>query len=145
MCAVQICKTEGHVQTELVIGLAGILLSVFTFFVGVWITERRQKRQDSQERIQRILDSYMEMRRTGETAELDGLQKAGVATLHDDEEIRKLVTLIMQHGENDPLQRGSFELDGVDLKAFFGRAAEEHISFFNADEVRDLIKKVKDA
>ena len=129
---------------NLIIGLGGILLSVLTYFAGVYRTERRHNKQDKSKRIQYVLARYMEFRKNNKTAGLDGLQKAGVATLKDDSEIRELVSKIIQHGEDDPLQRSSLKMNGVDLKLFFEKASEEKFNFSSSD-LRSFIEKIRNS
>jgi hypothetical protein len=127
---------------NLIIGLGGILLSVLTYFAGVYRTERRYKKQDKGKRIEHVLARYMEFRKNNKTAGLDGLQKAGVATLKDDSEIRELASIIIKHGENDPLQRSALKMDGIDLKLFFEKASEEKINYYSSD-LRSFIEKIR--
>ena len=130
---------------QLIIGFGGILLSVLAYFAGVYRTERRYKKQDKDRRIDNVLARYMEFRKSNKTAGLDGLQKAGVATLKNDSEIRELVTLIKHHGENDPLQRPAIKMDGIDLKAFFEKAADEEINFFESKILKIFIENIRNS
>jgi hypothetical protein len=66
---------------ELLIGVGGLVLSVLTYFGGVWRTERRHRADDRAARIRRVFDKYMEFRRSNYTGGYDGLVKAGLATL----------------------------------------------------------------
>jgi len=81
-----------------------------------------------QARIQRVFDEYMDFRKNNKTAGFDGLQKAGVATLENDREIRDLADRIVKHGEWDPLTPRDL-LDGVDLKKLFDIAAKERVNW----------------
>ncbi len=70
---------------EILIGIEGLLLSILTYFAGVWRTEKRLSKEERNNRIQRVFDRYMEFRRSKYTSGFGGLQKAGVSTLQSDE------------------------------------------------------------
>lgn len=127
-------------SNELLIGIGGLVLSVLTYFAGVWRTEVRHRKEDKGERINRVLSSYLEFETRSKTSGLDGLQKAGVATLETDAEIREVGTLIRAHGKLNPLSLESGILDKVDLKKFFDYAAKERVNFFNV-KVSDIIER----
>ena len=105
--------------SEIIIALVGLLFTIFAYFYGVYRTENRLKHEDRDKRIATALNNYLEFRRTNQTAGLDGLQKAGVATLQDDSEIEELIKLIMQHAEKDPLSACREVLQNVSLKKLF--------------------------
>lgn len=116
--------------TEVFLTLGGLILSVLTYFAGVWQTERRFRKDDRESRIRAVFDRYMEFRRTNYMGGIDGLLKSGVATLASEDEIRELVERIAAHGEKHPLggDRDTAFAD-VDLCAFFSYAARERVSF----------------
>ena len=87
----------------------------------------------------------MEFRKTGETAGLDGLHRAGGGTLKNDKEIIEVVDLIMKYGETDPLQRPALEMDGIDLKVFFDAATKKKLNFFHSKNLRIFIDSIKNA
>jgi len=132
-------------KNEIIISIGGLLLSALMYFAGVFRTERRYKKQEKEKRIENVLNKYMEFRRIGETAGLDGLERAGVGMLKNDEEIREVVTLILQHGETDPLQRPFFQMDKIDLRVFFEEVRKRKLDFFNSKEITTLIDKIKNA
>ena len=126
--------------SELLIGLGGLILSVLTYFAGVWRTERRHSREDRDSRVRRVFDRYMEFRRSNQTAGLDGLQKAGIATLASGDEIEELLALIVAHGEKHPLGADhATAFKGVDLLRFFRFAAERRVNFFQT-RIEDVIR-----
>ena len=117
-------------NNELLIGLGGLVLSILTYFAGIWRTERRHAVEDRESRIQRVFDRYMDFRRTNQTGGTDGLSKAGVATLHSNDEILKLLNLIVSHGEMHPLGADHAAVfAGVDLLHLFKYAREKNINF----------------
>jgi hypothetical protein len=89
-------------SNEVLIGIGGLILSVLTFFAGMWLTERRHGTQDREARIRRVFDTYMGFRRRLQTGSCDGLQKAGIATLRSNDEIEELMRLLVAHGEGNP-------------------------------------------
>lgn len=105
--------------TEILIGLGGLLLLVLTYFAGVHRTEKRLSKDEKNARIRNVLDKYMGFRRSNDTSCLDGLQKAGIATLYTDDEIIELIDLIVKHGENHPLGCNQESLAKVWLEKFF--------------------------
>jgi hypothetical protein len=124
---------------EIFIGIAGLILLVLTYFAGVWRTERRYRKLDKKDRLDAVLNKYMDFRHTNYTSGLDGLQKAGIAILHTDSEIRELVDRIIAHGEKNPLGSKGL-LDSVDLKIFFDYAAKKGINF-HMTRVEEIIKE----
>ena len=117
----------------ILIGIGGLVLSVLTYFAGVWRTEKRLNREDRETRIRSVFNQYMAFRRRNYTSGLDGLLKAGAATLNSHDETLELIDRIKRHGEKNPLgQRQLHLFEGVDLKTFFDYAAEHRINFFQA-------------
>jgi len=127
-------------KAEVLIGVAGLVLSVVTYFVGARRTEKRLRVEEKQNRIRGVFEKYMEFRRTNYTGGFDGLQKAGAATLASDSEIRELADLIVKHGENDPLDRKSGLFGSVDFKAFFDYSVEERVNFLRTP-VAEVVEK----
>lgn len=128
-------------NNELLIGVGGLVLSVLTYFAGVWRTERRHRAEDKETRIRRVFERYMDLRSTNQTGGLDGLQKSGISTLASNDEIGELFNLIVSHGERHPLgsSRDS-EFSGVDLWKFFKYASDHQVNFF-----RSPIEKIVNA
>jgi hypothetical protein len=117
-------------KTEVIIGIGGLLLAVLTYFAGVWRTERRLSKEDREKRIQRVFQKYMGFRNSNYTGGFDGLQKAGIATLANNDEINELFDLIIAHGEKHPLGKKQLHLfETVDLKSFFDFTAKRRINF----------------
>lgn len=118
-------------SNEIIIGIGVLILSALTYFAGVSRTKKQLSMQDSEERIRRVLDKYMELRRMSKTSGLDGLQKAGIATLESNAEVTELVKRIVAHGEHDPLGPDHATIfSGVDLPRFFRYAAQNRVNFF---------------
>lgn len=127
---------------QILIGIGGLLLSVLTYFAGVYRTERRHKKDDREARIIRVLDKYMDFRRSNYTSGLVGLQKAGIATLVNDDEIVQLKTMIVQHGEKNPFGRDEDVLLRVGLKKFFDYTANNNTNFFQTS-VEEITRKIE--
>ena len=118
------------ITNEVLIGIGGLILSVLTYFAGVWRTEKRHVTQDREARIRRVFERYMEFRRTNYTGGYDGLQKSGISTLASNEEITELTNLIVAHGEAHPLGSDhEVVFKNVDLLQFFKFAAEKRVNF----------------
>lgn len=119
-----------YVSNEVLIGTGGLILSVLTYFAGVWRTENRHTTQDREARIRRVFERYMEFRRTNYTGGYDGLQKSGISTLASNEEIMELMNLIVAHGEAHPLGSDhKVVFNNVNLLQFFRFAAEKRVNF----------------
>ena len=124
----------------LLIGNGGLALSVFTYFAGVYRTEARHRKEDKGQRINRVLDAYLKLLAASRSSGLGGLQKAGVAILATDAEIRELGELITAHGQTNPLTIESGILNNIDLKKFFDYAARERVNFLHTP-VADVIQQ----
>jgi hypothetical protein len=119
-----------NMTNEVLIGIGGLILSVLTYFAGVWRTERRHMTEDRETRIRRVFERYMEFRRTNNTGGYDGLQKSGISTLASNEEITELTCLIVAHGEAHPLGSDhEVVFKNVDLLQFFKFAAAKRVNF----------------
>ena len=119
-----------NMTSEVIIGIGGLILSVLTYFAGVWRTEKRHTTQDREARIRRVFERYMGFRRTNYTGGYDGLQKSGISTLVSNEEIRELMNLIVAHGEAHPLGSDhKIVFKNVDLLQFFRFAVEKRVNF----------------
>ena len=127
-------------SNEILIGIGGLILSVLTYFAGVSRTKRQLATQDREARIRVVLDTYMDFRRKSKTDGLDGLQKAGIATLVSNAEIHELLGRIVAHGEHHPLGRDhATTFSGVDLPRFFQYAAQNRINFFQTS-IEQVVK-----
>jgi hypothetical protein len=117
-------------SNDFLIGFGGLVLSVLTYFAGVWRTERRHKTEDRDNRVQRVFAKYMDFRRTNRTGGYDGALKAGIATLKSNEEINEFCALVLAHGETHPLGPDyATVFKDVDLLKFFGYAAQNRVNF----------------
>ena len=126
--------------SEILIGIGGLILSVLTYFAGVARTKKQLTTKDRDERIRRVLDTYMGFRRTNKTSGLDGLQKAGIAMLKSNAEIGELLNLIVAHGEPHPLgKEDAATFSGVDLLRLFQYAAATRVNFFQVP-IEQVIK-----
>ena len=99
--------------------------------------QERHELEDRRARMDAVFEKYMYFRKRYFTEGPDGLQKAGVATLKSDAEIRELADRIIANNEPDPLRRNSglFKQD-MDFKLFYDYAAKERFDFSrgNLDE-----------
>lgn len=129
--------------TEIILAIAALTLPGLTFLAGVWLTQRRFQRRDSEERLARTLDTYLANARSLTTLGMHGLIKAGVGTLHNDREIRELIQRIVQHGETHPLGKNEEELQNVDLQGFFATARELGHDFISKGDCQEIIANMK--
>jgi hypothetical protein len=130
--------------TEVVLGIATIVLPVLTFFAGDYIAHRRNQRQQSEQRISRVLDTYLVNARALVTMGFHGLIKAGVGTLKDDHEIRTLVQRINQHGEKCPFGKHEDFLHDMDLHEFFATAQKLKYDFINQGTPECVVQKIRE-
>lgn len=115
---------------EILIGICGVVISVLTYLLGVRRREKRLSREDRERRVRSVFDKYMDFRKRNFTGGLDGLQKAGAATLDSHDEIQEVIDLVTGHGETHPLGQNQLHLfEGVDLKKFFDYAAKQRVNF----------------
>jgi hypothetical protein len=128
---------------EIVFGSLAVVLPIITFFLGVRHANRQSEQKIKADKFNTVLDRFMEFRKTNRTGGLDALQKAGVATLGSDSEIRRLIDMIMQHGEKNPLGSNSNLFDDIDLKKFFSFTAERNINFhtMRQEKLIDLYRR----
>ncbi len=120
--------------------------SVFIWNIKIQKVAARDKQErhaweDKQARMDAVLEKYMDFRKRQFTEGPDGLQKAGIATLESDAEIRELADHIIANNEPDPLRRnlGLFKQD-MDFKIFYDYAAKERFNFFKGN-LDEAIKK----
>lgn len=136
------------------LGIGCLVLPALTYFAtkywdnkrhieAMQAAEKRHKEENSEQRISKVVDKYLEYSRKHITNGLDGMQKAGAASLLDDLEIRKAVEMIENSGEKDPLQRKGFPLDEVDLKIFFVEVAKSRLNLFRGEKILKLIERLK--
>lgn len=98
-------------NSEVIIGLAGLLLAVLTYFAGV----QRQKYISSTEaksrRIQRVVDRYLAIEQRNRVTGIHDLLRAGALTLQDSEEVYAACDAIVEHSMPSPLHNLSTRLD----------------------------------
>ena len=128
-----------EVLTVIAAGSAILATGVFIWNIKIQKVPARDKQErhaweDKQARMDHVFVKYMDFRKRHFTEGPDGLQKAGVATLESDAEIRELADQIMANNEPDPLRRNSglFKQD-MDFKVFYDYAAKERLNFFTGD------------
>lgn len=128
--------------TETLIAVGGILLSVLIYFAGVQRTEGKLLKKERSTRIKNVFDDYMNFRRSNETDGLDGLKRAGTATLYTDEEIVELINMIMKYDQANPLGCHRESLTKVSLKKFFDVIANREVNLFDDQSVKGIIAKM---
>ena len=130
---------------EIAIAVAGLLLSVLTFFLGV----RRGKRyrqedlaaaaeHEADHRIDRVVQQYAILVRTNQTGALHGLLVAGVRNLRSSDEIRLARERAAAQTGNDPLRQYS---DSVNLKELIDACVFDNTSVKNDREILERFGK----
>ncbi len=135
-------RFEAGMTSDILIGIGGLVLSALTYFAGVQRAERRLSRTDGNERVQRVFSRYMDFRRTNFTGGIDGLQKAGIATLVNNDEINDLFDIIVKHGEKHPLGSSKDVISPDDMKKFFDYSAEAGVNFLRTP-VEKILEQIK--
>jgi hypothetical protein len=131
---------------EIALSVAGLLLSVLTYFLGV----RRGKKyrqedlaaaaeHEADHRIDRIVQRYALLVRTNQTGALHGLLVAGIKNLRTSDEIRLARERATAQTGNDPLRQ--YALAGVDLKQFVDACVFDDASVKNDRDLLDRFGK----
>jgi hypothetical protein len=115
---------------EVIIGLGGLVIAVLAYFAGVWRTSRLHAADESQRRIRAVFEAYMIQWNARKTGGMDGLLKAGAATLANTEEVLEVARKIQDHGEKHPFGEDFVLLiSGTNLTTLFRFAAENRVNF----------------
>jgi hypothetical protein len=131
---------------EIALSVAGILLSVLTYFLGV----RRGKKyrqedlaaaaeHEADHRIDRVVQRFALLVRTNQTGALHGLLVAGVKNLRTSDEIRLARERATAQTGNDPLRQ--YSLVDVDLKQFVDACVFDDASVKNDRDLLDRFGK----
>ncbi len=116
----------------ILIGLGALVLAGLIYFARAQRTKTQRSEDARNQRIQRVADSYMVLRRDSSDKGLSALLRSGVSTLNDDAEIRESIGLIRARGEDHPLASKPKKLvafDGADLKIMFDYMTDNHLTF----------------
>ena len=116
---------------EKILALGNLIIPVLTYFAGMQHTKWHLNTDDKNKRINQVLEKYLSFRRTNMTGGFDGLKRAGIATLKNNEEVHELIQLIVDHGERHPLGKDRAVFEGVDLLRFFKYATKNNTNFHN--------------
>jgi hypothetical protein len=131
---------------EIALSVAGLLLSVVTFFLGVRRGKKHRQEDlaaaaehEADHRIDRVVQQYTILVRTNQTGALHGLLVAGVGNLRSSDEIRLARERAAAQTGNDPLRQ--YALAGVDLKAFVDTCVFDNASVKNDRELLERFGK----
>lgn len=130
-------------ENEIYIGIGGLLLSALTYFAGVKRGNTQINRHEENQRIADVLKRYIDMVISNYSSGFHGLIQAGVNTLKNNSEIRKLIELIESHGDKNPLGSKKDILLNIDLKAFFDYICKNDINLSNTS-VEKVIESIKE-
>jgi hypothetical protein len=121
------------VPDQIVIALGALVISGLSYFAGVYRTRKNLDRTEREARIGRVVAAYLSLVQNARTGQHDGLMKAGVATLHNDAEIRSALEKIGKHGLKSPIASEATKLEDVDLHTFYTLAAERRHNVYRND------------
>lgn len=116
-------------QSQLLIGVGGVLLSALTYFAGVQRTERRYERGNRQARINHVATEYLRLSQGHRNSGINALIQAGVWTLKDDLEIREVIKSVIDHGDRSPFGAFHERIMKLDLWRYFSVAKERGYDF----------------
>ncbi len=131
---------------EIALSVAGLLLSVLTFFLGVRRGQKYRQEDlaaaaehEADHRIDRVVQQYAILVRTNQTGALHGLLVAGIRNLRSSDEIRLARERAAAQTGNDPLRQ--YSLAGVDLKEFVDACVFDNTSVKNDRELLERFGK----
>ena len=105
--------------TEIVIGVLGLILSTFIFWAGVRHEKRRHSQDDTEARINKVVDEYQSLYQPRKDSGVPALIQVGVLLLTSDAEIREACRRLELRNNTSPLSPWAEELSSVDLRKFF--------------------------
>src|SRR5207245_1026954 len=116
---------------QILIGLAGLILSALTYFAGVQRTQKRYKEDIRAKRIDTVTASYLKLSQGFKRTDtgLSALIKSGIWTLNDEAEIREVCQKIMDHGEESPFGGFHARIMKLNLWEYFKVAKERGYDF----------------
>ena len=127
-------------KTEIIIAIIGVATSILTFYVGLHIGKRNRIEDSKENRINNVVNKYMQIRRNNYSSHLHGLLISGVAILQDDNEILEVCRRIEAHGEKYPIPNNS-KLSSNNLKKFFDYVSKNQINIL-ATPIDKIIQKI---
>ncbi|MCX6992647.1 MAG: hypothetical protein NT011_05810 [Kiritimatiellaeota bacterium] len=104
---------------EIIIGIAGVVLAVLTYFAGVQRTKQQYEQDDVESRINRLVDAYHSDASKYRYYPLRRLINSGVLLLRSDKEIREACRRLELRNSRSPLEPHAEALSNVDLHVFF--------------------------
>lgn len=98
-------------NTELMIGIGGLILAGLTYFAGIQRKRYLARKESRERRIENVVQKYLALddrhRRTG----IHDLLLSGVLTLANTDEVKTVCARIALHGRPSPLHNLSTKLD----------------------------------
>lgn len=90
-------------DSAVLIGFGGLVLSVLTYFAGVYRTQKRHEKDDSIQRVNRVIDEYQALFMPRKDSGIPALITAGVTLLRNDAEVREVCRQLEARNEGSPL------------------------------------------
>ena len=151
-------------NAEILLSVAGIVLSVLTYFAGVLRGKRYREediaRQDAErqedrqreleleraKRIGGVVDRYRDLANRYESGNLKGMLRAGVLSLARSDEVAEACRMIDEEGLPPAIPRPyRTELQGADLLVFFQLLKQHPDQLWSDAAVRELAKQAREA
>lgn len=128
---------------EIVIGVLGLVLSVVTYWAGVRHEKRRQSQDDSEVRINKVVDEYQELFQPRKDHGVPALIEAGALLLTSDQEIREVCRRLDLRNNTSPLEPWAEELQSMNLLQFFQAIRDHKLNPRHPDCVKLAREKMK--
>ena len=140
---------------ELVIGIAGLVLAVLTYFAGVQrgkIQEQERREHDRAaeedrrlyELRSKLVDEFVDMRRRNLDSGPPALVRLGLDKLGSDEQIRIAIQEMEARTKGSPWGRYAPQVADVNLLAFFRHCSQNGLDFRRTGTIEDVVAAVEE-
>ena len=152
--------TIRSMTAEVIIGVLGLVFSVVTYFLGVWIERRRNRDEERRHRerieeerrretdrrnaelVSKIADEYVHLGRSHTAHGLHALERLGLSRLGSAELISAALQEMHTRTGKNPLGSYAAQIDDEILLEFFQVVSEGNLSFFNVS-VEEVVKRAR--
>jgi hypothetical protein len=128
---------------EVVIGIAGLVLSAVSYVVGSRRSEKRHQADDSETRISKVVDEYQKLYEPRRDTGLSALLAAGVLLLRGESEIQEACKRLELRNGSSPLRPFVEELKSGPLLPVLQAVREHKLNPHQPDcitKARDLMQ-----